>query len=277
MFSQSTRLVGALAIGSILALVSTATPASAQDREDTALARSLFQQGLELADAASWSEAADRFRRSLAIRDSAVVSFNLATALTHIGELVEASELLRRAARDEDAPTRLREAGRQELRRIEPRIGRLTIELEGPREGVELRLGDRPIPAAGIGVEMPVDPGEHILVATRDGQEVARTGVSIPEGGEATASLTIPPLPTVPDPVEVADRAMSDAVSRDLISTRETEAGDGDDTLLWVGVIVAVLVAGAVAATVTVLVVGGGGQADPIPGNLSPGTVEFGP
>ncbi|HMI90773.1 MAG TPA: hypothetical protein VK509_05385, partial [Polyangiales bacterium] len=71
----------------------TAAPARAQseDASRAASARALFEEGVTFADQGHWDEASDRFRRALALRDSAVIAYNLASALQETGHLVEAS------------------------------------------------------------------------------------------------------------------------------------------------------------------------------------------
>jgi hypothetical protein len=243
---------------------------SGEDREQTAAARALFRQGVEQTDGGHWAEAADLFRRSLALRESAVVAFNLGTALVHTGGLVEASELFRRAARDADAPERLQAAAGRELAAIQPRIGRLTITVEGPLEGVELTFDDRTVRSEMVGVAAPADPGDHVLVARRRGEEVARAEVSVAEGSAASVSLTVPPAP-----VEVAD---PEDAARTVVGDRGTTAPippGGDDTGLIVGLVAGALALVAVAIIVTVVLLDGQAPSEPIPGNLTPGTIEF--
>src|SRR5882672_1974841 len=68
--------------------------------EATDQARQLFNEGLALVEHEDWAGAEERFRRVLALRSSHVVSYNLASALTHLERLVESAELLRGVARD---------------------------------------------------------------------------------------------------------------------------------------------------------------------------------
>ena len=85
-----------LALAALLSLLPLA--ASAQtDSEITAAARALFQDGMAAVERGDYPTAADRLRRSVALRDSPVVRTNLALALIELGRLVEASEHLRAA------------------------------------------------------------------------------------------------------------------------------------------------------------------------------------
>lgn len=267
--SWASFVAAALALATVF---SDAASAQDDDVERTALARSLFRQGVELSDAGQWEQAADHFRRSLSLRGSPIVEFNLGTALTHTGRLVEATELFRRASRDDDAPERLRAAARQQVEALAPRLGTLTIEVEGPLESVELRLDGDVVPAEGVGVAAPADPGHHVLVALRGETEVARTELDVPEGGSLSARLVVPALPiAASEPVEVPRGGAVDLGEGSTV----TPPSGGDDGLVWLGVILGVVVAGAAAAVTTVLVLDAQGPEPPIEGNLGPAVIVF--
>lgn len=249
-----------------------AAPVHAQDSEEerTAAARALFEEGMELVREGALDEATDRLRRSLELRASAVVAFNLSTALVERGQLVEASEHLRRIARDESAPARVREAAEAQLEAVLPRIGRLTVRLEGPSEGVEVRVDDAVLAEALIGVAQPIDPGAHTVAALRGGEEVAQGEVDVEAGGRAEVSLTIPPLPLVaaialPTPEVEVERAL-----RLSVAPAESSIDPGE-VVLWTSV--GVLAAAAVLATVLAVTLSG---PEPIPGDFEPPFVRVG-
>ena len=101
--------------------------ASPDDARQTALARSLFQEGVQLGEADQWPEAADRFERALALRNSPNLEHNLAIAYEHSGRIVEAIERFRRVAASARADRRLKDAARQRIRALEPRVARLMV------------------------------------------------------------------------------------------------------------------------------------------------------
>ena len=57
-------------------------------------------QFVELDPLCEYAVGIEHFRRALALRSSPVIAYNLASALEHLGQLVEASELLRGIASD---------------------------------------------------------------------------------------------------------------------------------------------------------------------------------
>ncbi len=257
------RLAASIAF---LLTVVTSVQAQAQT-SDTALARQLFEQGIELADQENWEQAADRFRRSLELRPSPIVAYNLGSALQELGRLVEASEAFRRAIRGPGAPPDLVSAAQQSLNEIEPRIGSLQIEITGAREGVEIYVDERQLPAQAIGVSAPIDPGERQVRALRDGEEIAAATVEIGEGASEEIVLDIP------EPV-VDDSGETVAQPSPVFTNTTTDEESGSSPWLWVGIGAGVLAAAAV-AVILVLVLTSGGVEDPVSGNLSPAVVEF--
>jgi len=273
------RVRVAMAATVFLSLFSSVRPerAGAQDAETTASARALFEEGVALSDRGDWPTAADRLRRSYALRPSSVVAFNLARADIQIGRLVEASELLRPIGRDAAAQQRLRDAASALLTEITPRIARLRIELRGDRSAVTIALDGRALPDAAIGVERPTDPGERVVTATRDDVEIASGRVTLAPGGSDSVTLELPRRAAVrvATPTEAAQTTTGGDDARS--SARLTsEEGGGGSALPWI--LVGTGAAVAIAATVIIIVVvgGGGATADPVPGNLQPGVIEFG-
>jgi hypothetical protein len=170
-------------------------------------ARKLFAEGLKFVELEDWAQAEDRFRRVLALRSSHVVAYNLASALVHLGRIVESSELLRAIVRDATAEATTREAATQLLSEIEPRIGSLTIRVSGDATGASLKLDDKQVELTGSVQTVSVDPGEHHVALARDGAELisksAQVGGDAPLQVELTLELNPPPAP------EAAARAAS--------------------------------------------------------------------
>jgi tetratricopeptide (TPR) repeat protein len=135
--------------------------------ERAAAARALFQQGIALADARRWSDAADRFERAYGIRPSPEIAYNHAAALERLGRLVRASEELRFLARDAQTDATVRAAARARLEALLARVPRLTIRLDGPSAGFAVTLDGRLLEPAMIGIELLVDPGSHRIEARR--------------------------------------------------------------------------------------------------------------
>jgi hypothetical protein len=178
----------------------------AQDEVDparAASARALFEEGVSLSDQGKWTDATDRFRRALALRDSQVIRYNLAAALLELGQVVEATELLRQVERDETADAKLRGEASTRLNDALAKMAKLTVHVEGPLEGASFELDEHALETVQLEVAIPADPGMHRLKATRAGEEVASSEVTLAAGEAKTVTLRLTP-PVVATPAEAA-------------------------------------------------------------------------
>jgi tetratricopeptide (TPR) repeat protein len=172
------------------------TPASAQNGHEVALARALFEEGVALGDKGDWQGAADRFERAYALKPTSGIAFNWASALTNLGKLTQASELLEAVSRDPKAASELKQDSERKLAEIAPRRARLKLSVDPSiAEHAAVQVDGRDWPQAVWDVAVPVDPGAHVATA-RDGErELARNELSLAEGELAELNLGgAPPL-----------------------------------------------------------------------------------
>src|SRR6185369_14580957 len=238
----------------------------ARAQDDRAAARVLFQQGIELADHEQWPEARDRFTRALALYGAPSIELNLAMACEHTGALVEAVDHFESVRRNHASTPDFVATAQRELAALRPRLGRLTVSVTGAREGAAFRLDGRPLAEALVGVEVPADPGHHVVVAMRGGAEVARAETDVAEGGAGAVSLDVPAPIVVPPPDEVAHHDER----RDGAPVTH-EPSIVESPWLWIGVGAAV----AIAVVVVLAVVLSQPQAMLPEGSTSPGTIHL--
>lgn len=244
--------------------------------ERQAAARGLFQQGLNNLRAERWSEAADRFERALALKPTPEIAYNLSSALLHLGKLVRASEVLRQAAEDADAPAPVRQAAAARLEQVLPRIGYLTVRLDGPSDGVTVSLDGRPLEAAMLAVPVPVDPTRHSVVAVRGAEPIYEQTLDVGEGERAPLTIVVPTAPpprtdaprvaAVPDPTSVRDVAAPSPETAE--PARRYPAVFGK---VWFWTVVGAVAAG----TVTAIVLASRSGAQVTPGTVD--TIDYGP
>jgi hypothetical protein len=254
----------------------TEVPAAPSNEQATDQARQLFNEGLGFVEQEDWAQAEDRFRHVLALRSSHVVSYNLASALTHLGRLVESSELLRAIVRDSSADATTHDAATQLLSEIEARIGTLTIRLLGDADGASVSLDDKPLELSGQVQTTAVDPGEHRVVVQRDGVGVAQKSVTVgdPAPLQVEIALELPPrvapgaaaqtmtgANTQPERSSqaIAERGLPERESRSVLSR----------WWFWAGV--GALVAGGV---VTALIAAPSAKATPVAGDTDPPVIH---
>jgi len=170
----------------------------AQSAQETALARSLFEEGLQAADAAEWERAVDRFRRAHSLKPTPGIAYNWACALAELGRLVEARERLRAITLDLAAPPILREESELKLSTIAPRIASLVIHVEARSEGVALLIDGQALPKAAWGAGSPTDPGSHTLSLVRGDEVLASSTVELMDGEQREVELREPaPAPVI--------------------------------------------------------------------------------
>ncbi len=254
------RFAELTAIASCLALCA-ASGAQAQ-ADPTAAARDLFHEGLELADAQRWEEAAARFERAYELRRSAPIAVNWARALEQSGHWVQASELLARVRRDETADEETRQLAEQRFEDLRARFPHLTIRLSGATAGVSVTLDDQPVDPGLFHVSFPIDPGAHELVATRGDETVARRTFSVSAREEHEEAITVAP---------------SAAVAASSESGASEPASEAVYETWWFWTILGVVVAGAVATSVGLVIALDGQAPAPVEGNGLPPILRVGP
>jgi len=169
---------------------------------DIATARELFKEAAALAHEGRWAEALDRYQRSMALRPSPLTRYSIAVAQAHVGQLIEAGENIR--VFFQEATPDLQpyvQPAEDLLRSLEPRIARLTIRIPGDPRGARVLLDGRELPAAAVGVERLVNPGQHRIEATVPGHAPFVQRVDLAEGAASTVMVT-PPAVTSSAPGE---------------------------------------------------------------------------
>lgn len=217
-----------------------------------AVAARLFRSGVQAARAGRWDEARQAFARSYETAAVPVTLFNLAGAQAELGQLVEAAESYRRFLPDSlrGRARRHREEAQAALARLEARIPRARVDVQGEQPGDRVLLDGEVIAELTL---VPLDPGTHRFQVIREGRPVADRTIELPEGQTRSVRL--------------------DVVSP--LALRETDASpdrDADDERgpplwqspwLWSGVGAVVLVGVGVALGVTL----GTTEPEPFEGN----------
>lgn len=182
--------VGALWLAfTTLAAAQPAPQPTAVDDVTRNAARDLAHRASEAYARGDYETAQDLFHRSHALVAAPTLSLRQGQALEKLGRLVEAAEAYVRTLRtplDEGSPAVFVEAvelAERELAALRPRIPKLKVVVSGAKDArqVQVQLDRKPLPTALIGVEMPVNPGSHELVAEAPGDRVGSARVAIGE------------------------------------------------------------------------------------------------
>lgn len=168
----------ALLLFAVATLASPKAFAQAVDDSTRNAARSLASQGKEALDKSDWDRARDLFHRAYTLVPAPTIALYEGRALLKLHRLVEAEEAFMRAARtslDAESPEPFRKAvhdAENDLLALRSRMPKVTIVPSGPGASdpeLSVSLDGRPLASALVGVELPIDPGEHTLRAVVPG------------------------------------------------------------------------------------------------------------
>jgi hypothetical protein len=174
--------------------------AFAQTDEERAGARAAAMEGAQAFKDKKWAEAADLFSRAESLVHAPPHLLFMARAHVNLGKLVKAQEEYRKITReklDAGAPKPFHDAqaeATKELKDLEPRVPAVkTVVVGGDGKTVTVTVDGAPVPAALIGVQRPIDPGDHKFQAMAEGMVSEVVPLKIREGAKESVTLTLKP------------------------------------------------------------------------------------
>lgn len=169
----------ALVVGLVLHASGAAAEPAPDDTIDTtrAAARELAQQGIDAYQSEDYANANLKLEKAYRLFSTPTLGLWSARSRMRLGQWVKAAERYREATRasaavgDSAMQQQAQKEAAEELASLTPRIPALTIELEGgDGAGISLTLDGAALSSELFGVRIPVNPGQHRIVATRGGQ-----------------------------------------------------------------------------------------------------------
>ncbi len=179
----------------VVALGLAAGPARADaPGQDKALAEALFDQGVALLKKGEPAEACPKLAESQRLDPAPGTLLYLGDCYEKTGKLATAWATFREAAASARASG---QASREELATkraalLQKDLPYLLVAPADKAAAVEVRLDDTPLRRALLDSEIPVDPGEHVVVASAPGYEPFRTAIKVGKGEHA--KVTVPAL-----------------------------------------------------------------------------------
>jgi hypothetical protein len=139
-------------------------------------------------------------QRAQQLYDAPVHLLYVARAQVKLGNLVEGAETYRRLERvqlEAGAPKAFKDAvavAGKELSEVEPRLPALRLDVDPPGvNGLEIRIDGEPVPAAVVGIDRPLNPGEHKVEVWAPGHSKAEANVALAEGERKRIELKLVP------------------------------------------------------------------------------------
>jgi len=174
-----------------------ASTALADTNKDTA--ERLFNQGRDLLAQKKYAEACAAFEQSQRLDPEFGTEFNLAACDVEIGKLAAAWNLYHELARSDSKPAR-RQASSDLAEKLDARVPRLVVEMNDKPNGLAVTI-DGADSTSLVGVEVRVDLGEHVVVATAPGMREERKTVKTGHEGETrTVTIHLVPATSAPAP-----------------------------------------------------------------------------
>jgi hypothetical protein len=175
--------------GAVACVLLAASVASAQAPEgDPVEARRLFELGVGLLEDQQFAEAAATLERSLAIRESPPVLYNLGLAYRGTGQYRRGLEVFARFL-EVAGPRHAQLRGSVETISAELTASLVHVTLQVTGGAARVVVDDAERAGADGTIELTLDPGRHSFEASREGYEPARREMDLGRGERITVEL----------------------------------------------------------------------------------------
>jgi hypothetical protein len=183
----------------------------AQSEEERAGARAAATEGAQAFRDGKYADAADMFTRAESLVHAPPHLLYLARAQVKLGQFVKAQENFNKILRENlaaNAPKAFHDAqseAAKEIKDVETHIAYIKATVKGDAKNIKMTMDGALVPSALIGVQRPVDPGEHKFQASGDGMTSDAVAVTVKEGGRQSVEIVLkpgaaPPMPVAPPP-----------------------------------------------------------------------------
>ena len=185
-------------LASALAIVGTANPAFAQSDLERAAARDAAADGSTAYNAGRYEQAIDSLSRAEQLVHAPTHILLLARSQAKLGRLVAARESYLKVTREvlaTNAPKAFVAAqgsAQEELPAIEARLPTVVVTLQGATAAeASVDMDGTKLPAAMIGIRLPVDPGQHVFKASTATAQSAPVTVTLAEAATQSVLLSL--------------------------------------------------------------------------------------
>lgn len=165
---------------------------------DIASARKLGFEGITLAEKGNCAAAVDKLARAEKLFHAPTTLVRLGECQVQLGKVVEGSENLGRAAREElpsNAPAAFvaaRARAKRGLAAATAKLAHAKVTVKAPPNvTVTVAVDSVTVPSANVGEDRAFDPGPHLVEASAPGYLVASAAINLKEGGSEDVLLTL--------------------------------------------------------------------------------------
>jgi hypothetical protein len=198
------------------------------DAKDPAAAEALFKQARALWDAGKKADACAKFSASYELDPAPGTLLNIAACAEQGGktatawsQYVESARVFRRRGDERRAAFADAQAAS-----LEPKLAYVVVHADRPVAGLTLTRDGASFQLATLDTKLPVDPGDHEIVAKAPGYEDGRVKFKAAPGG--SVRVLIPLLVAAPEPVAAADPAAGALAPSAAAAADAGASGRGD-------------------------------------------------
>lgn len=174
--------------------LSAVAPSPAFAADETAKARALFQEGVQLEAGGNYAGALAKFQEVAQVKRTPTVVFHIAFCQEKLGRLVEALGGYRSAAHEAEADpksAKVAQTASEAIAALEKRIPTLTIKRGKGADLAKISIDGVELGGSMLDKAQQVDPGSHSIDATASGKEPFSQIVKLAEGETKTLEVVM--------------------------------------------------------------------------------------
>jgi hypothetical protein len=160
---------------------------------DPAAAQALFDEGKKLMGEKKYAEACSKFEESQKLDPGLGTQKNLAFCYASMGRTATAWSLYLDVASQAKAagPSQAKreKEARDAAAELEPKLSKLTIVVDSPADGIEVKRGNEVVGQGAWGTPIPVDPGQIKLTAVAPKRKLWEKTITIDKPGETKVEI----------------------------------------------------------------------------------------
>jgi hypothetical protein len=194
------------------------------------IAEQLFHEGQQLLEAGRVHEACEKLSASYGLEAGLGTLLNLAVCHERENRTATAwTEFTEAAARAEhDGDAERAQFAHTHADTLAKSMKRAIIRLDGPAADVTVKLDGRALPAAALGVAIPVDPGSHAIDVSAPGKTTY--GAQFATGPDPVTEVHVPALA----PLETASAQEPPSPAPATLEPEQPPSGSGKRTAGWI-------------------------------------------
>ena len=173
-------------------------PSPARAADETAKARTTFQEGVQLEAAGNYATALGKFQEVAAIKRTPTVVFHIAFCQEKLGHLVEALggyRIAEHEAEGDPKMAKVQQTAAEAIAALDKRVPSLTVKRGKNADLAKISIDGVELGSTSLDKAQQVDPGSHSIDATAPGVEPFHQVIKMAEGETKSVDVTFKDKP----------------------------------------------------------------------------------